>query len=176
MSVWDQRAQRSVRPSELELHEPAELARVAETVVRQQIFDDFYVASRDNIARALAFTVGSVSLAEEATDEAMARAFQDWSTIREYGNPAGWVYRTGLNWARSRRRSAFRRQRREERLVLDLTSPVHIASGETQDLFSALDSLSHEHRSVVVLRHYCDWTVADNWFDGHPVVHVFDIE
>lgn len=133
---------------------------ILKTVSLPATFDEFYSLHRDGVAKALAFTVGSASLAEEATDEAMARAYQKWSEVGAYDNPSGWVYRTGLNWARSWRRSAFRRQRREVHVATDLQTTAPAASGESSDLFRALDALSHEHRSVVVLRHYCDWSVS----------------
>ena len=58
-------------------------------------FAEFYDTHRDEVVRALTFTVGSLSLAEEAADEAMARAYQKWSEVSGYANPSGWVYRVG---------------------------------------------------------------------------------
>lgn len=155
------------RPVLLEPGAPADAAGADEVDVRDRGgrglgFDAFYGMHRDDIGRALAFTLGSTSLAEEAVDEAMARAFQRWSTVGSYENPAGWVYRVGLNWSRSWKRSAFRRLRREEKAAqfVAATTPEP-AAGESSDLFDALDTLSIDHRSVVVLRHYCDWSVSE---------------
>lgn len=161
VSVRGQPSREGFSPAAVDAARTSARDPILVSVVLTTTFDDFYGASRDKIARALAFSIGSVSLAEEATDEAMARAFQRWSTVGSYENPAGWVYRTGLNWARSWRRSAFRRRRREERVSIDLTTTNEPMSGESDDLLRALDSLSLDHRSVVVLRHYCDWSVSE---------------
>ena len=123
-------------------------------------FDGFYMAHHDEVGRALAFTLGDKTLAKEAVDEAMARAYQRWSSVGQFENPAGWVYRTGLNWAKSRRRSAFRRKRREEKVAVGTSAVLDDPTGAAHDLLKALATLSSNHRSVVVLRHYCDWSVA----------------
>lgn len=123
-------------------------------------FDAFYTKHRNEIGAALAFTVGSRTLGEEAVDEAMARAYQRWKTVGSYDNPAGWVYRAGLNWARSRQRSIFRRKRREE-LVARSASDVVDLTGVKSELMEALIDLSDDQRAVVVLRYYCDWSVAE---------------
>ncbi len=131
---------------------------------RRRDFDAFYRSHRSEIARALAFTLGSTSLAEEAVDEAMARAYQRWTELSQYDNPAGWVYRAGLNWAKSWKRSAFRRARREEKAARQaaLHSTENTSTAEaTDELFAALNKLSINQRSVVVLRHYCDWSVSE---------------
>src|SRR5690349_14387934 len=64
-------------------------------------FEVFYLAHLDRIYRALAVTLKDVDLAREAADEAMVRAYSHWPRIRRHDNPAGWVYRVGLNWATS---------------------------------------------------------------------------
>jgi DNA-directed RNA polymerase specialized sigma24 family protein len=74
----------------------------------QRDFDDFYRACREEMARALVLTVGHRDLGREATDEAFARAFESWADVGGYKNPDGWVYRVGVDWARSRlRRRSF---------------------------------------------------------------------
>jgi len=131
------------------------------TPVDQGGFDEFYKSHRDEIGRALAFTLGDTGLAEEAVDEAMARAYQRWSSVGAYDSPAGWVYRAGLNWGRSWKRSAFRRQRREEKVAVPEMGIPAPSSGESSYLFDALAQLPIKQRSVVVLRHYCDWSVEE---------------
>ncbi len=111
-------------------------------------FDDFYSSHRDRIVRALALTVGDVHLAAEATDEAMVRAFERWKKISGYANPGGWVYRVGLNWARSRLR---RRQ------VVVTAAAVFDDPIGSPEVVEALQKLSEDHRAVVVLRYYLDY-------------------
>jgi RNA polymerase sigma-70 factor (ECF subfamily) len=75
-------------------------------------FDAFYRAEVDRLYRALAVTLGDRHVAREAVDEAMVRACVRWRTVGGYDRPGGWVYRVGLNWARSR----WRKLQREEQL------------------------------------------------------------
>lgn len=136
------------------------VARTSTHVDQTLDFDSFYTKHRNEIGSALAFTLGSRALGEEAVDEAMARAYQRWKTIGAYENSAGWVYRAGLNWGRSRQRSIFRRKRREDIVARSATDVVDL-TGVRSELMEALTDLSFEQRSVVVLRYYCDWSVSE---------------
>ncbi len=133
----------------------------SETVeVRLTDFDAFYRRHRKEIGAALGYTLGSSTLGEEAVDEAMARAYQRWSSVSQYDSPAGWVYRAGLNWGRSWQRSMFRRKRREELVARSASDTIELRS-ERPELMEALSELSVDQRAVVVLRYYCDWSVSD---------------
>lgn len=119
-------------------------------------FEDFYRMHRDTIGRTLSLTLNDDLLGFEAADEGMARAFERWNTVSGYQNPEGWVYRAGLNWARSwlRRR---KRGATKDRLVA--TALETTDSPLDPDLLRAMQTLSDDHRAVVVLRFYRDWTV-----------------
>jgi RNA polymerase sigma-70 factor (ECF subfamily) len=118
-------------------------------------FDTFFREHHVSMVRALGLTLGDADLGRDAAAEGFARALQRWSKVARYTNPAGWVYRVGLNWARSRRR----RTRREELGVTieGAALPVPPQSGE---LIRALRELSLDHRTVVVGRYYLDWSEA----------------
>jgi RNA polymerase sigma-70 factor (ECF subfamily) len=117
-------------------------------------FDSFYRGSYGGVVSALAYTLNDVELAQEATDEAMARAFQRWDAIGGYDNPGGWVYRVGLNWARSRIRRLSR--------ALPFRERNEVADPPIADpaLRHALAELPTELRSVVVCRLLLDWSVG----------------
>ena len=117
-------------------------------------FEDFYRETRDDIARALVLTTGSRELGIEAADEAMTRALQRWDKVGTYDNPSGWVFRVGLNWARS----TWRKRRRE---VQDIyTQPAVDDQPIDVDLEKALAELDDRFRAVVVLRFFLDWSIA----------------
>ena len=120
-----------------------------------EAFAEFYRADYANIARALSYTLGSVDLGREATDEAMARAYARWAKIRDYESPAGWVYRVGLNWAYSTRR----------RVLRSLPFVDHAAHTEPPisdpAIANALRRLDVKLRSVVVCRLLLDWSVDE---------------
>jgi RNA polymerase sigma-70 factor (ECF subfamily) len=118
-------------------------------------FDAFYRGAADKVRRALCLALADVELGTEATDEAMARACSRWTEVATYANPEGWVYRVGLNWARSRQR---RRRWRDLRPVPDHPAPE---VPDDHDLSRALTRLTLEQRAVVVCRYLLDWTEDD---------------
>jgi RNA polymerase sigma-70 factor (ECF subfamily) len=118
-------------------------------------FSEFYRDHWRGVARGLALTLGNADLAAEATDEAMARAYPRWATIRTYDNPAGWVYRVGLNWARSYHRRIARLIPFARHETVDLAPVADPAIRE------ALLRLDIKQRSVVVCRLLLDWSVDE---------------
>lgn len=115
-------------------------------------FAEFYSIHHQKIARSLAMNFGDPELGREATDEAMTRAYQRWGSVSGHDNPAGWVYRVGLNWGRS----WFRRTGRRLPWLDNPTTEMP----ETSDpaLADALQELDHRFRAVVVCRYYLDWS------------------
>ncbi len=119
-------------------------------------FEAFYRDKRDHVARSLVLSLGNRDLGIEATDEAFTRAYQRWEQVQGYENPTGWVYRVGLNWARTR----IRRTRREIPSVY-LESATESSFEVEPGLERALANLAEKHRSVVVLRYYMDWSLDE---------------
>jgi len=123
-----------------------------EVVLARRDFDGFYRDHHALIARVLGITLGDRTLGTEATDEAMARGYANWSTVGQYDNPAGWVYRVGLNWALSLRRKLARR--------LPYHEPSFVEPPAVSDpaVARALDDLDVGLRAVVVCRFLLDWS------------------
>lgn len=118
-------------------------------------FEAFFDQHHAVLVRALAMALGDVELGRDAASEGFVRALQRWNRVSRYDNTAGWVYRVGLNWARSRRRKTVRE-------VSAHPTERAFASPEPDfELATALRSLSLDHRSVVVGRYYLDWSEAD---------------
>jgi RNA polymerase sigma-70 factor (ECF subfamily) len=118
-------------------------------------FEDFYRRSRGNIARALSIAFGDVDLGTEATDEAMARAYERWASVRHLDRPEAWVYRVAMNWARS----VLRRRRRSPHRLYNPGSDT--AAVRDPDVHAALAQLDVKHRTVIVCRHLLGWSVAE---------------
>lgn len=118
-------------------------------------FTAFYREAWEQVARGLAATIGDRALAAEATDEAMARAYERWDTVGRYDFPAGWVYRVGLNWSRSHHRRLAR--------SLPLRRTEHAELGVVTDpaVREALLGLNVRLRAVVVCRILLDWSVDE---------------
>ena len=121
-------------------------------------FEDFYATHRDGLARALGLALRDSALGAEAADEAFARACQRWGQVSAYANPQGWVFRVGLNWARS-----WLRRVRRERERRPLLAQPHATEDRARDvdLERALATLNDSHRAVIVARFYLDWSVAE---------------
>jgi RNA polymerase sigma factor (sigma-70 family) len=123
-------------------------------------FDAFYRLLRPRLLRTMLLTLDDQDLAVEATDEAMARAFQRWSTVSGYANSDGWTYRVALNWARSR----LRRRHRELTVRSGREQPPSLAADAAMDpaLDEAVRLLPFKLRAVVVLRYYLDWSTEES--------------
>lgn len=115
-------------------------------------FTAFYGEAYRRVAAALSSTLGDRELGVEAADEAMARCYAHWDKVSHYDNPAGWVYRVGLNWALSWRRKLARRH------TLAPPEPVQPTLPADPQIVEALSSLDMRLRSVVVCRILLDWS------------------
>lgn len=121
-------------------------------------FDGFFARHHDDIVRALAVTLGDDHLGRDAAAEGFARALDRWNRVAGYDNPAGWVYRVGLNWARSRRRKTVREVALSARRTSD--EPHQSPRDHDPRLVPALRRLSVDHRAVIVGKFYFDWSEA----------------
>jgi len=128
---------------------------VAEIDTAHRGFDSFYRQARPSIGRALALALGDVDLAVEATDEALSRAYERWSTVSQLERPEGWVYRVGLNWATS----VLRRRRNHQRLYVPL--PVEAPVITDPAVHASIAALDIDHRAVIVCRHLLGWSVVE---------------
>lgn len=117
-------------------------------------FDDFYRRHRVEVVRALVLAVGDRDLGREAADEAFTRAMERWADVSEYTNPVGWVYRVGLNWARSRLRRRFESPGW-------LAEPSYRHRLPEPELLEAVQALPLSYRAVVVARFFLDWSIED---------------
>jgi len=118
-------------------------------------FEAFYRSTRPRIFRAAALALGDSDLALDATDEALARAAERWSQVGSYDNPAGWVYRVAINWARTRLRRLTRERGRLE------FEPGYEQAIPDPHLIARVMSLPINYRAVIVARFLLDWSVEE---------------
>lgn len=130
--------------------------RLARSAAHTQVstFDAFYANAYHDVARALSITLGDAGWGREAADEAMTRAFDRWDDVGAYANPAGWVYRVGLNWARSWHRKLNRR-------LPWSGDAVSLPQTHDTSLDDALGELDVKYRAVVVCRYLLDWSTEE---------------
>lgn len=134
--------------------EPA--AQHSSTVTPVAGFEAFCANEHDRLARALALAFDHQELGRDAAAEALARAWERWRDVSTYDNPAGWTYRVGLNWGRSR----LRRRRREFTTAL-VPETASVDPERNRHVLEALAHLSTDHRAVIVGRFYLDWSEAE---------------
>lgn len=130
------------------------------TTVKTEVFETFCRLEYGSVVNALSWTLGDSDLAADAANEAFARAYERWDVLcseRSGANPAGWVYTTGLNWARRR----IRRRRRERELTSGFVVPPPEIGVDHLDLRRALIELPIKYRAVVVLRLLLQHTEAE---------------
>jgi len=119
-------------------------------------FATVYSGHRDRLVRALSISLADDALATEAVDEAFTRALHRWHIVGQFDEPQAWVYKTARNWAGSR----FRRRRRD-RAYAPKIARADVVEDASPDpvLARALDNLASDHRNVLVLRYFLDWSI-----------------
>jgi RNA polymerase sigma-70 factor (ECF subfamily) len=109
------------------------------------------------LVRAVALSCGSLPAAEDAVQEAFARAWERTRRGEDLHHLAGWVVTVALNLTRNR----FRQLRRE--VPLDERAEVAIENDPSLiDLGRAVDGLPRRQREVVVLHYYLGYEVRLN--------------
>lgn len=122
-------------------------------------FDEFYRASQHRVGTFLYAICGNLADAQDAAQEAYARAWQRWSTVDTYDDPEAWVRTVGYRLLINRWRKARNRLTAHARL-----GPAPDAGPPNEDvmaLVAALRSLSPEQRLTITLHHLLDLPVAD---------------
>lgn len=117
-------------------------------------FDAFLVQTEPRLRVALVATYG-VTVGRDAAVDALAWAWSNWSRVQSMQNPVGYLYRVGQTSAR-RQYAESRRQNELAIRVLNHSERVidSDARFEAADILKpALDSLSEQQRSAIVLVH-----------------------
>jgi RNA polymerase sigma-70 factor, ECF subfamily len=124
---------------------------------RDDDFEAFYQASYPRLVGQLTVMTGSREDAEDAVQEAFARASTRWATLRDYDMPEAWVRRVALNLATS----GLRRTRRQRAALARLPLPATEAAQATDRLAiqAGLDRLPLHYRQVLVLHYGADLSV-----------------
>jgi RNA polymerase sigma-70 factor (sigma-E family) len=102
--------------------------------------------------------LGDRSEAEDVAQEACARTFSRWSTVRDHAEP--WCVRVASNLALDVLRGRSRALRRNERLRATETTVAAPQVAERLDLYAALERLPRRQRETVVLRYLGDLSEA----------------
>jgi RNA polymerase sigma-70 factor (ECF subfamily) len=122
-------------------------------------FDAFYAATAKRLVATVYAMTGNLAEAEDAVQEAYARAWQRWDRLTREGDPLPWVRTVASRLAIStwrRTRSRLRAQLRH--------GPAPDVPGLSADrvaLVAALRKLNPDQRRAVVLHHLLDLPVEE---------------
>lgn len=122
-------------------------------------FDAFYAATAKRLVATVYAMTGDLAEAEDAVQEAYARAWQRWGRLTREGDPLPWVRTVASRLAIS----TWRRTRNRLRAQLR-HGPAPDVPGLSEDrvaLVAALRELSPDQRRAVVLHHLLDLPVED---------------
>ncbi len=124
---------------------------------RTREFDAFYRGTAPRVVRLVHATTGNLSLAQECTQEAYARAWSDWGRVRAHDDPLAWVRTV----ARRLAISEWRKGRNREDAHRRSPSPVAVGAPgpDHVDVVTALRGLPDDIREAMVLFYVGDLSV-----------------
>lgn len=122
-------------------------------------FTDFYAGSYRRLVGQLTAMTGDRAEAQDAVQEAFARAWARRDELDRQGAPDAWLRTTAWRiamsrWRRARLGALLHRRAQPFRAVADEPSPEHVA------LIGALRRVAADQRRALVLYYLCDLTVA----------------
>ena len=116
-------------------------------------FETWYRREHPRLVTSLLLVAGDIHLAQEAADEAFARALARWDRVGAMDSPNGWTYRVALNVLRRRgRRAAL-----ERTLLARHPAPAEVPA-PAGEAWEAVNHLPPRQRAAVVLRYVADLT------------------
>jgi RNA polymerase sigma-70 factor (ECF subfamily) len=116
-----------------------------------ETFDEFYRMTRVRVCACIYALTGDLAEAQDATQEAYARAWERWSSISGYLDPEGWVRGVAWRVAANRWRKALNRTIAHRRLGPG--DPVPGPSEDAVAIARALKRLPESQRVAIVLHH-----------------------
>jgi RNA polymerase sigma-70 factor, ECF subfamily len=120
-------------------------------------FDDFYSATARRIVRHAYALTGNLADAQDIAQEAFARAWQRWDSVRACESPEARVRRVTINLATNR----YRRERVARAAARDLLArDVPEISPDAVALVAGLRTLPERQRVVLVLHYLADLPVS----------------
>ena len=116
-------------------------------------FEAWYCREHPRLVMSLVLVAGDIHVAQDATDEAFARAFARWDRVGAMESPNGWTYRVALNVLRRRARRAA-----VERRLLARRAEATVVPPDINEAWDAVRHLPPRQREAIVLRYIADLT------------------
>jgi RNA polymerase sigma factor (sigma-70 family) len=121
-------------------------------------YEAFFAEHHQAVVRGLTLALADRARAEDAAQDAFAKAYRQWKRVAMMDRPVAWVYVVALNGARKELR------RDQAAPVPDLTGPAadHAAASAVKvSVREALDVLAPRQRVAIVLRYLGDLQVTE---------------
>lgn len=126
----------------------------------EEDLDALYRSSYSQLVGQVAAFAGSVTMAEEAVQEAFVQLIPRWSTARRPESPRAWLRRVALNRVIDESRRAKRRRHLTEVLRASGPPPVrHDSYPSTSPIARALADLDPAYREILLLKAADDLSV-----------------
>ena len=119
-------------------------------------FEAFCRRAHPRLVGAMSLYCGDAGVAEDLAQEALARAYRDWSSVSQLASSEAWVHRVAMNLAHS-----WYRHLRLARRPVHPTGAEQLALDDGLVLRRAVSMLPRRQRQAIVIRYFLDWTVAD---------------
>jgi RNA polymerase sigma-70 factor (ECF subfamily) len=125
--------------------------------VRDAEFDAFYRETARRVVHLVYASTGDLGLAQDCTQEAYARAWQQWSTVRTHDDPLAWVRTV----ARRLAISAWRKSTGQERAYRrhGTTGDTGPPNEDRVAVVTALRTLSEPVREALTLHYIGDLSI-----------------
>ncbi|HEX8100306.1 MAG TPA: RNA polymerase sigma factor [Actinomycetota bacterium] len=112
-------------------------------------FEDFFEMEHSGLFGSLVLLTRNRAEAEEVMQEAFLKVWERWDVVQGLGNPTGYLYRTAMNTAFSRRRRAAVAAKRAVRAVLRVDPFEEVQNRDEID--RALVKLTPRQRAALVM-------------------------
>ena len=120
-------------------------------------FDEFFRGSVRRVTHLVYATTGDLGLAQDCTQEAYARAWQQWSTVRTHEDPLAWVRTVARRLAISAWRKSTGQARAYQRV--GTTGDASPPSENRVAVVAALRTLSEPVREALTLHYIGDLSI-----------------
>ena len=125
-----------------------------ESRIREFLLEDY-----QRVLSTVALIVQDHAMAEEAVQEAVARAWEQLDRGADLYSLTGWVMRVAINLGRSSRRRRAAEGRARDRMAA-MRTEIELPD-DAIAVAQALQALTRREREVAVLRYYLEYSVAE---------------
>ena len=123
----------------------------------EEAFDEFYQSSVRKVVHLVYASTGDLTLAQDCTQEAFSRAWQQWSKVSGYDDPLAWVRTVARRLAISAWRKRTSENRAHVRHGAEASTPG--PSENRMAVMTALRTLSGPVREAVTLHYLADLSI-----------------